>query len=215
MSKLLLTALILIPSFTFADTVIMRDGSQHTGTFLQGTSRVVTIVDSAGARRTFNVRDIQQVSFGDQVYSNNSNAYGSPNTNGNYAPNVNGNYDSAGNYTVDSISLVSRLRQDMSNAMNNANLTDAQYQRLQDASETLRLAAENRTYAFDVNARNVRLALDNIAAGFNTNSFNANDRQTVLDDIRQLRQVRPGYSNNPGSRSNQIQDKNNNPFHNQ
>jgi len=181
MFKFLVAAAMLIPAFAFADSVIMRDGSQFRGTFLQGTSRSVTIIDNSGARRTFSVRDIQQIMFGDSNYSSNPNAYGAP----------------VGSFIAEPPVLVSRLRQDVADAMNNTNLPDPQYRRLQDATEVLRQAAENRSYVFDVNAREVRLALDNVVAVFNTPAFSPPDRQRVLEDIRQLRQVRPDLRNGP------------------
>jgi hypothetical protein len=175
--------------------VTLRNGSQYPGTFLSATSRDVTIVDNSGARRTFNVRDVQQLTFGDQNSTSNYNS------SGNYNANSTGSYNS-----TDSVTLVSRLRQDISNAMNNANLTEGQRQSLQDATETLRQAAESTANGFDPNAREVRLALNNIVSLFDSNAFSSSDRQTVLEDVRQLRQARTDYRNNRGTR-NRTQDQ--------
>ena len=55
------------------NTIMMKDGTQFSGRFLSGTTRVITFQDDNGDRHSFNIRDIQSISFapGNSYNSNN------------------------------------------------------------------------------------------------------------------------------------------------
>ncbi len=69
MRKLSLSAVILLtPLGLFAhDNIVLRDGRTFGGIFLSGTSREITFQDDSGARRRFNVNEIQSINFNDQA----------------------------------------------------------------------------------------------------------------------------------------------------
>jgi hypothetical protein len=60
--SLLLVLLLTAPSF--GDTLILRDGTRQSGTFIQGSSSEVTFVDRNGNQRRYSTRDVQAVEFG-------------------------------------------------------------------------------------------------------------------------------------------------------
>ncbi len=66
------------------NTVMMKDGTQFSGRYLRGTSRVIYFQDDSGEQHTLNVRDIQTISFapGAAVYGNNNPQYNNPQYNG-------------------------------------------------------------------------------------------------------------------------------------
>ncbi len=79
-------------------------------------------------------------------------------------------------------SQLSKLRSDVKTAMDNAaNLTGQQRQILSDARETLRETTGKRE---------IRTAMDNIRFIANADAFRPHDKQTVLDDLKHLREYR-------------------------
>jgi hydroxypyruvate isomerase len=79
-------------------------------------------------------------------------------------------------------SRLSKLRSDVKIAMDNAtDLTGEQRQILSHARERLRSTASNRE---------IRTAMDNIRFIANGGAFRPHDKQTVLSDIKHLREYR-------------------------
>ena len=62
---------VMVPALTWADTLIMRDGTEHDGQFVSGTSRVITFRENGRLVR-YNVDDVDSVQFGTAVSSGNS-----------------------------------------------------------------------------------------------------------------------------------------------
>src|SRR3954454_23065158 len=133
---LALSALLLLPNLATADTVVMRDGRTFDGTFLSGSSRQITLVDSSGTRRQLQVSDIQELRFGSGP--NDNYRSGSRNRtvdNGSVFGNNNGSNNS--NSNVDEAGALSPIREDIRTAMYNANLNSNQRTALEDARRVL------------------------------------------------------------------------------
>jgi hypothetical protein len=162
MKKALIPSLLLCPLLALADTVVMRDGSRHDGTFVSGTSRTITFVEQNGARRNFDMRDVAELRFGTSTPQS---AQGS-----------------TGSYQ-DTTSAVSRLRSSIDAAITNGSLTNRERRMLEDASATLGEAPSE-------NSREMRMALDNIRTVMRSSNVQATDRDRVLADIRDLQEVR-------------------------
>jgi hypothetical protein len=65
MQKLFLAALSLGAfSLTWGDTLLLKDGTRHTGTFISGTSTTITFRDEGGVRRRFALTNVDSVGFG-------------------------------------------------------------------------------------------------------------------------------------------------------
>jgi hypothetical protein len=62
---------VMVPALTWADTLIMRDGTEHDGQFISGTSRVITFRENGRLVR-YNVDDVDSVQFGTAISSGNS-----------------------------------------------------------------------------------------------------------------------------------------------
>ncbi|MEJ7608493.1 MAG: hypothetical protein WKF37_20040 [Bryobacteraceae bacterium] len=58
-----LTWILLAPMVLFSDTLILQDGTRHTGTFVSGTSRTLTFALENGSRRSFPMQDVDELSF--------------------------------------------------------------------------------------------------------------------------------------------------------
>lgn len=65
MSKRIGVALtVILAASAWGDTVFMKDGTTHQGTFLSGTSTTVVFRDKTGLRRTYPIRDVDRIAFG-------------------------------------------------------------------------------------------------------------------------------------------------------
>ncbi len=51
----------------WADTVILRDGTRHNGTFIDGSSRSINFEEDNGNRRRYETRDVQSLEFNSQT----------------------------------------------------------------------------------------------------------------------------------------------------
>ena len=170
MNKLLVAALCLGGLAVHADTVTMRDGSRHSGVFLSGSSGSITLIDQDGDRRQFDRSQVVEIAFGNAA-STATEQERSRTT----AP-VNRQSE-----------LLSRLRDDLTFAMQQSSLAARQRDILQDARDTLSAAIDDTEAGRTVNARSVRLALDNIRYVASSTGFRAADRRTLLDAINELR----------------------------
>ena len=170
--------LALCPILAFGDTVILRDGTRYTGTFISGTSQQIVFADNAsGRQRRLDVRNVQELAFGDTAITNNA-----ENGNNRYRD----NNRTAPEY--DRVNMLGKLRDDMSAAANNANLTRLQRRSLEDSQAVLQTAADDRQAGRNVDTRAVRLAIDNIRSLFSSNAFRDEDRQVVMNDLERLRE---------------------------
>jgi len=72
--KLATLVCLLAPSLLWAasDQLKLRNGLIVSGTFLGGASRVITFLDQNGATRSYNISDIQSITFGDGQASSSS-----------------------------------------------------------------------------------------------------------------------------------------------
>jgi hypothetical protein len=52
-----------LASTTLGDTVVMRDGTRISGTFLKGSTRSITLLDDSNQQRTLDIRDVRSVEF--------------------------------------------------------------------------------------------------------------------------------------------------------
>jgi hypothetical protein len=197
MLKILIPSLLaLCPMLAMGDTLIMRDGTRYTGTFISGTSRQIVFADdSTGRQRRLDMRNVQELAFGDT----DSGAYNDRNSNNN----SNDRYRSGNGNTseYDRMNVLSKLREDMSAAANNANLTRTQRRSLEDSQAVLQNAMDDRQAGRTVNVRAVRLALDNIRTLFSSNAFSQQDREIVMDDLERLRETGRNSDNNNGNSS--------------
>lgn len=177
----------------FADTVIMKDGTRYTGTFVRGTSRMVTITDDSGSRRNLDLTDVQQISFG-EGYASNDNGYSNQNGNSTY-----GNSSSR-----DVNDAVGRLRDDIRTTLNTSNLNTSQRDTLQRASDRLGNALNDYRSGNRVDMQEVRGALSDVRYVVDNSSINYDDRQRLSDDLQQINQLRVSngnWSNGTGTRS--------------
>jgi hypothetical protein len=174
--------LALVPLLASADTLVLRDGTRHEGTFVSGTSRRITFVDESGRQRGFDVTQVQELSFGSGVGSS-----------------------AASNAVADLGSTVDRLRRDLREAMGRVTLESEDRQMLDRVSETLRAAAvDRRDGSVDyVDRREVREALRDLQAFMDRGVLRDRDRRVIMADLEQVRQLRRETrpDNNSGTRS--------------
>ncbi|HYI95701.1 MAG TPA: hypothetical protein VEX68_19320 [Bryobacteraceae bacterium] len=176
MRKTLLTVFLGLGSLS-ADTLTLRDGTRVEGTLLSASGTSITFIDSRGARRSYNVSNVEELAFGEASTSRSRTEPELDATRG--------------------TDLVARLNEDIGRAMERSTLSSRQRQMLQDARSTLTAAAEDLRENRTIDRRQVRTALDNVRYVMNGSGIQESDRQAVLDDIQQLRgQVRE-LNNNP------------------
>ncbi len=53
----------LTASAALADTIVLRDGTSHNGTYVSGTERSIVFRDNRGVQREFDIRDIRTLEF--------------------------------------------------------------------------------------------------------------------------------------------------------
>jgi hypothetical protein len=165
-------AAVVCPLVLNADTLVMKDGSRYTGTFISGNSRNITFRTDNGTRRTYNIANVQELAFGDSLIGSTNDP----------APRQ---------YTdMERAEMLNRLRADVQTAINNGNLTARERRSADDALATLRDAAENRRDGYSVDSREVRLAMDNLRTLLDSNSIRPEDRDRLREDLNQLRAMR-------------------------
>ena len=164
----ILPVLALAPLLASADTLVLKDGTTHQGTFVSGTSRRITFVDESGRQRAYDVTQVQEVAFG------------------------NSTTEMPRDTVVDLSAAVSALRDDIRNAMANVTLNYDDRQALNRISETLRAAAvDRRDGTIDyVDRRDVREALRDLQGFLDRGVFREQDRQRIAADMQQVRQLR-------------------------
>ena len=155
----------------FGDTLVMNDGSQLEGTLLRATASSITILGEGGKERTFEKRDIRELKFGS----------GSSRTSSGTAART----SPSRNTSLDQSGQLNRLRDDVQRAMENAKLTEDQRRTLTEATGTLHDAAGGNA---NLTNSDLRTAMDNIRYDFSSNAFQPQDRQAVLDDLKQMRE---------------------------
>jgi hypothetical protein len=104
MRKIIIPLLFLVSTFCLADTVILKDGSEHHGNLQTVTASSVSIRENGQIRRYMR-SNVQTIEFGDAAaYSGSGPALGTRHDNdrnysdnGNYNNNGNGNYNNNGN----------------------------------------------------------------------------------------------------------------------
>jgi hypothetical protein len=170
----------LVPFLASADTLVLKNGTRHEGTFVNGTSRRITFVDESGRRRAFDVTQVQEVAFGT------------------------GATDMPRETVVDLSAAVSRLRNDIRDAMGKVTIEYEDRQSLNRISETLRAAATDRQDgSVDyVDRREVRQALRDLQAFLDRGVFRDQDRRQIEADIQEVRGLRRATRpDNSGTRS--------------
>jgi hypothetical protein len=174
--------LALLPLVALADTLVLRNGTRHEGTFVSGTSRRITFVDESGRQRAFDVTQVQELSFGSGADDN-----------------------MARNTVADLGTNVDKLRRDLREAMGKVTLESEDRRMLDRVSETLRAAAvDRRDGSVDyVDRREVRDALRDLQAFMDRGVFRDRDRDVITADIEQIRQLRRATrpNNSYGNRS--------------
>lgn len=60
---LVLAGIALLPLSAWADTLILRDGAQHTGRFISGSGNTILFQDDNGRRQSYNLSDVQSIQF--------------------------------------------------------------------------------------------------------------------------------------------------------
>ena len=83
-----------------------------------------------------------------------------------------------------------KLRADLSTAVKNANLTDAQKETLQDAASRLRAAAEARKNGDKVDRGSVKKALSEIEKVAKSGAFRPEDAAAVKADLEAIQEAR-------------------------
>lgn len=160
-----LVAAFLFPVLALADTVVLRDGTRHEGTFVNASSRRITMVDENNRRRVFETRDVAELRFGSATTSA---------------------------AAADMPAALNRLREDVAALTDNNTLSALQRDTLTQAREVLRVAALDwqRDREFDVlGRRDLRDALADIRQVANSAGIRSADRQRVLDSIDALRDL--------------------------
>ena len=171
MNARLLVPALLAASALHGDTVLMRDGTRFEGTFVSGSARSVTIVDESGSRRQFDLRNVREVTFGSAATTDEA-----------------GQVRSRTETAVDrQTELLTRLRDDLTFAMQAGSLSARQRDLLQNAREAIATAVTDSGAGRKVDARSVRLALDNIRYVASTDVIRAADRRALIDGINELR----------------------------
>ena len=162
-------SLAMVPLLASADTLVLRDGTRHEGTFVSGTSRRITFVVENGRQRAFDVTQVQELQFG-QAMGASTNA----------------------NAVADLGSSVDRLRRDLREAMGKVTIENEDRQMLNRVSETLRAAAiDRRDGTVDyVDRREVRDALRDLQSFMDRGVFRDRDRDAIMADLEQVRQLR-------------------------
>ena len=182
-TTLLKLALILAPVVLTADTVTLRDGTRHHGTFVSGTSRTVTLVDENGSRRNFELREVQEVAFGTA-----STPQAAASANRTRTESVS-----------DQIRLLEKIQEDLTIAMEQSKLSYRQRDMLQDSRDVIGTAISNHQDNRTVDTRAVRTALDNIRYVANANVLRESDRRALLASVDELRRLNVDYRPAAGS----------------
>jgi hypothetical protein len=174
MRSALFICLVVLAPFGCADTVVLKDGTRHDGTFVRGTARTVTLVDDAGTSRTFDLRKIEELLFGSTSTEVSTRSRS----------------DEAGQ----SARLLERLRENVTIAMTHTSLSVRHRDTLQDARDVLSAAIDDYHNSRTVDARGVRMALDNIRYLANSTVLRAADRRALLNDITEVRRLHPKFA---------------------
>ena len=162
MQRALLSFLLLaIAAAMEADTVIMKDGSRYTGTFVRGTSRMITITDTSGQRRDLDLTNVQELQFGNGAASTGDVSY-----------------------------TVGRLQNDLRDAVDNGRMDTRDRSTLQRASERLRVALDNYNTGSRVDMQEVRNVLADVRSIVNNSRLDDRTRQRLTDDLQQVEQLR-------------------------
>jgi hypothetical protein len=188
MKKTVLSMLMALGTLS-ADTLVLRDGAQVRGTMLNANSRSMTFADTEGRRREYDIANVQEVRFGDNLRDNN-------NSNSRYRSEP---LNMPSSSTVD---LVSRLNEDVKAAVERVNLSTRQRQMLEDAQSVIARAWHDLRENLSLSSkREVQVALDNIRYVMNGSGIRAADRRVVLADIAELREKYPDFAGTAGTRS--------------
>ena len=174
MRSALFICLVVLAPFGCADTVVLKDGTRHTGTFVRGTARTVTMVDDAGTSRSFDLRKVEELSFGSATTDVSSR--------------------SRMDESSQSARVLERLRENVSIAMTQTSLAVRHRDTLQDARDVLSAAIDDYHNNRTVDARGVRMALDNIRYLANSTVLRAADRRALLADITEIRRLHPEFA---------------------
>lgn len=161
-----------------ADTLILRDGSRIEGTMLSADGRTLSFVANDGARRNYNLSTVQEVAFGAPEDSTRSRTE------------ISGSREE----------LFDRLGRDIETVMERATLSARQRDMLEDARIVISRTGDDLRDNRNVNAREVRTALDNVRYVINGSGIRAQDRTMVLDGIARIREQYSEYGTS-GSRS--------------
>ena len=170
---------ILMPIGLLADTLILRDGTRHNGTFVSGTARIVTFVDDHGSRRNFEMRNVQEIQFGT----------------GTTPTDV-----TTGSQTDDDRrQLLRKIREDARLSMDNVTLGDYQRGKLEGDLGVLDRAISETREGESVSVRELRTALEGIRLA--SSAFREQDRTKVRESISELRRLRNDYNPTGATRS--------------
>jgi hypothetical protein len=174
MRKTILSLLVAAGALS-ADTLILRDGARINGTLLSADARTVSFVDARGERRSYNVTNVEEITFGAADSSGTRARTEMPAT------------------TPIGSDEFSRLYDDVTRVMERSNLSARQREMLDDARAVIRRTANDVRDNRQVDSRNVRLALNNVRYVMNATTINAQDRRLILDDLDRIRNQYPEY----------------------
>lgn len=178
MRKYLLTFAAMVPMVLSADTIVFRDGTRQDGTLVSANSRQVVFADQNGYRHTYNVQNVEQLTFG-------SGSYAGYNSDNRYSNNGNGNSN------VDQRQAVARMRQDLQGILNNYDLGASDQSRIQRIISQLRTVesdAQNGSGDW-VDRADMRTAMRDLREIVSSNMFEDEDNQMLRNDMAQLRDV--------------------------
>lgn len=178
-SKILASILAICPVL-LADTVVLRNGTRTQGTFVSGDSRTITFTDDRGRRRSYDVREVQELGFGDSA------TFGAATDR------------SQTELGTDrgAINAFQRLREDIRVALDNTTLNARERDRLTEAREILQRAAANHRNGGTPEAREVRTAIANVRYVINGTNFRAQDRTALVASLREVENALPELRRN-------------------
>jgi hypothetical protein len=187
MIRVLIPLLAAAPLILSADTLMLRDGTQRYGTFVSGSPRQIVMTEN-GQRRVYDVRNVQQLTFGSDPYASDNRA-GAP---ANDSP-----------FYEDRFQALSRLRNDVDDIVASYDLNGPDRARMQRIASSLHSAesalGQNRRDSID--RAELRTAMQDLRVIAREGWFEDADNRRLTNDLDALRLNRGNDSYGTRSRT--------------
>lgn len=173
MNRFLIPFVAALPLVVSADTLVLRDGTQRYGTFVSGSPRQIIMTEN-GRRQVYDVRNVQQLTFGSDPYTSDNRASAS----GTDSP-----------FYEDRFQALSRLRNDVDDIIASYDLNGADRARMQRIASSLRSAetalGQNRRDSID--RAELRTAMQDLRVISREGWFEDADNRRLTNDLDALR----------------------------